>query len=351
MRPYTVAAVLFAALPTFAGCAPRPSYAWSPQWHAGRFDNPPEWLSRHGGAREALRWLLGKRPEAEPFRPPTVPNDGAALRANTTRYSLTWLGHATVLVQSGGVNVLTDPNYARCLGGVFCRRAPPGLALSCLPPVDVVLISHNHRDHLDEDSVHALARATDARLLFLVPLGLAPWFRAHGLPRVVELDWWQSFTVETAQGRATLTLVPAQHWSRRSLDDENRSLWGGWIIDAGNHRTFFAGDSGYPAAFREVGRRFPGIDVALLPIGAYEPRWFMRPQHMSPVEAATAFRELGARLAVGIHWGTFRLSDEPMAEPPRLFARSLGADAARVLPLSIGETWFEDPARDPAARK
>ena len=329
-----MAVALVAGAP--AGCAHRPSYEWSPQWRHGHFANPPEWDNRRGGLREVARWILGKRPESQPFSPPRVPNDGAALRANTAGYSVTWIGHATTLVQTGGVDVLTDPFFSRCVAGVICRRGPPGVALSDLPRVDVVLISHNHVDHLDAPSLRALG----PHVRYLVPLGVAPWFRAHGLPQVVELDWWQSTTVETARGDATFTMVPAQHWSRRSVHDQFASLWGGWIIDGGGYRTYFAGDTGYPAAFREVGRRFPGIDLALLPIGAYEPRWFMHAQHMTPAEAALAFGELGARRLIGIHWGTFRLSDEPMDEPPRLLEQALGERAQCIAAIAQGQTFF-----------
>jgi L-ascorbate metabolism protein UlaG (beta-lactamase superfamily) len=139
-------------------------------------------------------------------------------------------------------------------------------------------------------------------------------------------------------------MVPAQHWSRRGLLDENRSLWGGYVIDAGGTRFYFAGDTGYPAAFKEIGKRFPHIDFALLPIGAYEPRWFMRSQHMSPEEAARAFGELGADTLVPMHWGTFQLADEPMDEPPALLYRAMGRRANRILFLPIGGSYFAPAA-------
>ena len=281
------------------------------------------------------------------YHPPWVANDGAALRENRRGVSITWIGHATVLLQAGGLSMLTDPIWSPDVSGVFRRFAPAGVPGPLLPPIDLVLVSHSHRDHLDEPTVRALGPAPT----YVVPLGLGGWFRARGLSRVVELDWWETTEVVGARGgRAIVTMVPAQHWSQRSVADQNRSLWGGYVVDAGERRFYFAGDTGYPAAFREIGRRFPGLDYALLPIGAYAPRWFMAPQHMSPEDAATAFRELGARALVPIHWGTFFLTDEPMDEPPKRLRAALGGDANRILQLAIGESWFEPPREAPRAR-
>src|SRR5262249_12921532 len=166
---------------------------------------------------------------------------------------------------------------------------------------------------------------------------LGAWFRARGLERVVELEWWQE--TELPRG-GKVTLVPAQHWSQRGLTDLNETLWGGYVIDAGGARWYFAGDTGYPAAFAEIGRRLPGIDFALLPIGAYEPRWFMGPQHLSPEDAARAFRDLGARRLVPMHWATFRLTDEPLDEPPRLLRAAMAGELDKIIPLAIGETHW-----------
>jgi L-ascorbate metabolism protein UlaG (beta-lactamase superfamily) len=328
------------------GCAPAVTYERSPQWHGGHFANLASWPTRTG-ERDFLKWQLGGRPPApRGFRAPFVENDGAALRENRTATSITWIGHATMLLQAGGVTVLTDPIFSDAISGLIRRYAPPGVALQSLPRVDVVVLSHNHRDHLDENSVLALG----PEVQYVVPLGMAAWFRDRGLVRVTELDWWQSTAVETADGtRATITMVPAQHWSQRSIADRNLSLWGGYIIDAGGRRFYFAGDSGFPAAFDEIGRRFPGIEFAMLPIGAYEPRWFLHPQHMSPEEAAEAFRRLGAHALVPIHWATFHLSDEPPEEPPKLLYRALGAQANRILFLPIGGTYWAPP--DATARR
>lgn len=328
------------------GCAPGPRYDRSPRWHDGRFHNPPAWPEMPG-VQALLRWL-SSRPDSYPdFTPRTLPNDGARLRAAHGRVSVTWIGHASLLVQLGGLSVLTDPVFSRSLGGIYPRYAPPGIARADLPRIDAVLISHDHRDHLDEASVKSLGPET----LFVVPLGLAPWFRARGLVRVVELDWWETLPLRGPDGRTvTVTLVPAQHWSRRGLLDERKTLWGGYVLDApktpgrtDGARFYFAGDTGYPAAFAEIGRRCGPIDYALLPIGAYAPRWFMHAQHMAPEDTARAFVELRARVLVPMHFATFRLSDEPMAEPPRLLRRALGARATQVAELAIGETLWGGP--------
>lgn len=313
-------------------------YPKSKQWQKGRFHNPPEWPQRLG-LSAVLRWQLRSRPQQDAsFVPPQVANDGQRLRDNAAEPSVTWIGHATLLLQAEGMSVLTDPMFAP---GMFAvkRLAPPGLQLAQLPPIDVVVVSHNHRDHLDEPSVRALG----PEVTFVVPLGLGAWFRKRGLTKVIELDWWEDCQIRARASCLRVTLVPAQHWSMRVGVDTNQSLWGGYLIESPTTRFYFAGDTGYPAAFKDIGRRFPGIDYALLPIGAYEPRWFMKAQHIGPEEAAIAFGELGARALVPMHWGTFRLSDEPLAEPPLLLARALGSQVDQLAQLAIGETRWGRP--------
>jgi len=262
-------------------------------------------------------------------------NDGLRLRENANVPSVTWIGHATLLIQMDGLSILTDPMFAPRMFTIK-RLAPPGVALSHLPPIDAVVVSHNHRDHLDEWSVKALGPQVE----FVVPLGLGPWFQRRGLARVHELDWWQDHTLRARGGAVRITLVPAQHWSGRGLRDHNLSLWGGFVIESPTTCFYFSGDTGYPAAFSEIGKRFPGIDYALLPIGAYAPRWFMSPQHIDPAQAVIAFGELGAQQFVPMHWGTFQLSDEPLDEPPRLLREAMGSDAKRIIELAIGESHF-----------
>jgi N-acyl-phosphatidylethanolamine-hydrolysing phospholipase D len=283
-----------------------------------------------------LRWQFSRNPYAGvPRKPaPRVANDGASLQRALPRgqAELTWVGHATFAVHDGEDVFLTDPHFgARAL--LPARLVPPGVPLAAIPRGGFAVVSHNHYDHLDAHTVGALP----ADFAWFVPLGLADWFRARGRENVVELDWWQS----AVRGRFTITCVPSQHWSKRIEQGTNESLWCAWLIDSGERRYFFAGDTGYFHGFAEVGRRFAPIDAALLPIGAYAPRWFMDFQHMDPAEALLAFRDLGARLLFPMHWGTFELTDEPPDEPPRELERQrarLRVDPREVALLAVGET-------------
>ena len=247
----------------------------------------------------------------------------------------TWVGHSTVLLQIGAMNVLTDPVWserASPLSWAGPRRlVPPAISLASLPPLDVVVLSHDHYDHLDAFTIRALARAHPAAR-WVAPLGVGELLTSLGVSQVVELDWWQS----TNAADTIVTAVPAQHFSGRSLGSRDRTLWAGFAIASGGWRVLFAGDTGYHPEFAEIGRRLGPFDLALLPIGAYEPRWFMRPVHMNAEEAVSAAVDLGTGAATEVpvvlatHWGTFRLTDEPMDEPPR---RALDAWAARQLPV------------------
>jgi N-acyl-phosphatidylethanolamine-hydrolysing phospholipase D len=262
-------------------------------------------------------------------------------RAAADRITVTWVGHSTLLVQLGGLNILTDPMWSaraspvRFLGPR--RWVQPGIALDALPPLDVILQSHNHYDHLDDRSVRALARA-HPYAHWLLPLGLTDFVRARGARAIIALDWWH----EAAVASVRFTCTPAQHFSSRSVGDRGDTLWCGWAMAARQGgRVYFAGDTGHHPDFAAIGERCGPFDAALLPIGAYEPRWFMRYVHMNPEEAVAAFRVLQARTMVPIHWGTFKLTDEAMDEPPQR-ARSAW-DAAGLAPdgyrqLLHGET-------------
>lgn len=221
--------------------------------------------------------------------------------------SLTWLGHATYLVQFGATRVLTDPVLRNRIPGVK-RLTPVPLQIRDLPEIHAVVVSHNHYDHMDGPTLKALARANPA-CQFLVPLGTARWFKRRGLP-VVERDWYES--VEHAGIRFTAT--PVHHWTRRGLWDTNDALWCGWRMDKGK-RVQFAGDTAYGKRFQETHERLGPADVAIMPIGAYEPRWFMQHVHMDPDEAVQATRDLGAPVLAAMHWGTFSLTRESLMEP------------------------------------
>jgi N-acyl-phosphatidylethanolamine-hydrolysing phospholipase D len=317
---------------------------FAPHREGNRFWNP--WARQEVRALDFLRWQLAANPWDKSRAPhvPIVANDGASLAGVEHSATVTWVGHATVAVHDEGDVFLTDPHFGP--RALFPRRlTPPGIPIESVPADAFAVLSHNHYDHLDAWTVERLP----ASMQWFVPLGLADWFRARGRTNVVELDWWQS----ARYGRFTVTCLPAQHWSRRIEQSTNRSLWCGWLVDSGERRYFFAGDSGYFHGFAEIGRRYGPIDVALLPIGAYEPRWFMRYQHMNPAEAYQAFRDLHARQMIGVHWGTFDLTDEPIDEAPRALADAVakaGGDPTAAITLAIGETWHV-PKPEPAATR
>jgi N-acyl-phosphatidylethanolamine-hydrolysing phospholipase D len=326
---------------------PDPALLYAPHGEPGRFFCP--WQPFNTGPLDVLRWKLrGKGPydRKTPPRVPVVENDGAYLKDGGAPPSITWVGHSTFAIQDGGDVILTDPHWgARAL--VPPRLSPPGIPLSAVPAGAFAVLSHNHYDHLDAWTVKRLP----ADMPWFVPLGLGKWFRDRGRTRVTELDWWQS----VRHGRWTLTCLPAQHWSNRIEMGRNASLWCSWLLDGGDsgdrgdrgeRRYYFAGDSGYFHGFAEIGRRFAPIDVALLPIGAYEPRWFMRYQHADPAEAYQAFLDLGARWMIPMHWGTFDLTDEPVDLAPKVLQQVLEerrADPARVPILAVGERWMCAP--------
>lgn len=276
--------------------------------------------------------VLGRRqPDAGTAGAPAVAPDLAALQQPPARgegVRLTWIGHASWLVQLDGVSLLIDPVFSDAIGPGLRRRVPPALSVAELPGIDAQLVTHNHRDHLDLPSVQQVRRRV------IAGLGLAPFFARHALV-CSELEWWQA----TEVGPVTVRFVPSQHWSRRSLSDENDTLWGGFVIEGSSARVYHSGDTAYFDGFSEIGRRSGPIDAAILPIGAYAPQWFMGKQHMNPEEAVRACSDLGARHFVAMHWGTFQLTDEPLAEPPlRLRAewQRLGLDPARCHVPPIG---------------
>jgi N-acyl-phosphatidylethanolamine-hydrolysing phospholipase D len=305
----------------------------APHQAGGRFWNP--WNPETRGLGDLLRWKLGRNPYGR-RRPPEVPiveNDGGYLARAAEPASITWVGHASFALQDGPDVALLDPVWGpRAL--LPPRLTPPGIPLAAVPSHAFALLSHNHYDHLDAWTVERLPG-----MPWFVPLGLGRWFRGRRAGPVVELDWWQS----VRHGRFTLTCLPAQHWSNRLDAGRNSTLWCSWLLEWSGRRVYFAGDTGYYGGFAEIGRRFPGIDAALLPIGAYEPRWFMRLQHMDPAEALAAFRDLGASHLLPMHWGVFDLTDEPVDLAPRVLAREVAAgtaDPARVHTLAVGERWL-----------
>ena len=270
---------------------------------------------------------------------PSIASDLPAILDNRGAATVTWVGHATLLVQLDGVNVLTDPHWStRASPFSFAgprRVSPPGLKFENLPPIHVVVISHDHYDHLDVATVKRLA--AEHRPKFLVPLRLKQWFADIGITDVDELDWWDHRVVKGL----TFTSVPAQHFSGRTFWDRNRRLWSGWVVAGRAKRLYFAGDSAYFGGFKEIGARLGPFDLAALPIGAYMPAIIMRASHTTPEEALRAFADVRGQRFVPIHWGTFDLAEEPLEEPPQRLvaeAKRLRLDLDRIWVLQHGQT-------------
>ena len=266
----------------------------------------------------------------EPRRPPPPGPDDVVV---------TFIGHAAFLIQVGTTGLLTDPVYAERASPVSFagprRVRAPGVRFDDLPAISLVLLSHNHYDHCDLGTLRALERRFEPRLV--TPIGNGRLLRSAGLRHVEEVDWWQR--AESAP--PPITLTPAQHFSARGPFDRNRALWGGFLIEARGRRILFAGDSGYGPHFREIAARLSPIDLALLPIGAYEPRWFMKDIHMNPAEAVQAHLDLGARQSLAMHFGTFQLTPEGVDEPVRGLTQALrerGVAAGRFRPAEVGES-------------
>jgi len=263
-----------------------------------------------------------------------VPYDSEAIARSLT---ITWIGHSAFLVRMDGVTFLTDPMFSDRAGPLpFVgppRLVPPGVPLAALPKVHFALLSHDHYDHADFESVKALSQRG---VQFVVPLGLGEWVNRAG-GRAIELDWWQSVALDGVR----VTCVPAQHFSGRSLRDHNRRLWAGWVVAGPTRRFYHTGDTGYSPEFAKVGERLGPIDLAAVPIGAYRPAAIMHLVHTTPEEALRIGLDVRARRIVAMHFGTFDLADEPLDEPPQRFRREaerrgLGLDQAWV--LKIGET-------------
>ncbi len=317
----------------------------------GRFRNPwPD--SEPRGFKDVMRWMQERRAHSRAPTPvrgsfPTATPVVTRPRARANEHTATWIGHSTILLQAGGLNIITDPVFsARAFPVQWLgpqRVMPPAMAIEALPPLDIVLLSHIHYDHLDKAAVKQLARA-HTLATWIVPVGVGAYVRGWGVREIVELDWWQ----ETEVRGLRVTGTPARHFSARRIGDRNKSLWCGFALAIGERRAYFAGDTAYHPEFAAIGDRCGPFDFVMMPIGAYDPRWFMHVVHVDPDEAVQAYTDLLAPhagaplpLMLGIHWGTFRLTDEPMDEPPartRARWRERGLDEAQLWVASFGET-------------
>jgi L-ascorbate metabolism protein UlaG (beta-lactamase superfamily) len=307
--------------------APSHRGAASDHFDGRRFRNRP--ATGHG-VLTFFRWQLHREKgswrkwtEAPPGPRPPESVDGGALRA-------TFVNHSTVLLQMDGMNVLTDPVWSDRVSPVYFagpkRHRPPGIRFDDLPPIHLVLISHNHYDHLDLTTVRRLEER--GHPLFVVPLGVAAFLRQKGIENVVEVDWWK----ESGCGQLHITAVPAQHFSSRGFFDRDATLWCGYVVEGPSGRIYFAGDTGFGPHFEEIGKRFDPLRLALLPIAAYRPRWFMHPVHMAPDEAVAAHGLLRAKQSMAIHFGTFCLGDDGQEEPAAELRRALAGKGGFVVP-------------------
>lgn len=297
------------------------------------------------GVLDILRWQLGGDSVEQPLIPPgqlPLYQPESCRSGNLTQpvfenVQLTWIGHSTFLIQHRGRNILTDPIFGNCQpipSSRLRRAAPPGVAFAALPEIHDVLISHCHYDHLDAPAIKALGDKPN----YWLPERLSPWFQRRGIRCCREMAWWESTPL--ADG-LEIHCVPAQHFSARTPFDRNRTHWCGWVLRSMERTIYFAGDTGYCPIFREIGERFGGFDLAMIPIGAYRPRWIMQSIHVDPSEAMQIHLDVRSRQSVACHWGTFRLTDEPLNEPPTvlrqvLAARGLPAEQFRA--LRFGET-------------
>ena len=290
------------------------------------------------GVGDVFRWsvldrLTGRRRVAPPGPPaPRVPSDKDAIHRKDGAPRVTWIGHASFLATLAGASFLVDPVFSKRIGRFIPRHGEPGLLAADLPPLAALLVTHNHYDHLDAPSLGSLPR----ELPVFTAAGLGRWFRRRGFVNVSEMRWWDA----AVAGPLAITFVPARHWSRRGLGDTNHSAWGGFVVSGGGTTLYHAGDTGWFDGFRAIAARFPAIDLALLPIGAYAPAWFMEPHHMNPEQAIDAIEVLGARAMAPMHWGAFQLTDEPLTEPIERLCRAWETrrPAARLQVLSVGET-------------
>ena len=286
-------------------------------------DSNSDGMTNDKSLGDLLRWGFG-REKPEPVQI-DLSTDYKSYNLYSPEPYLIWIGHATFLLNTGDARVLFDPVFsdrASPFSMVGPKRIiPPAMDISELPNVHLVLISHNHYDHLDQRSLIGLKK-NNPKAKFLVPKGDKALLTGMGIENVFEFNWWESIAVRNLE----LTFTPAQHWSSRGLFDRNHSLWGSWFVRDANHSFFHAGDTGYSRDFVEIREKLGDVDYAMIPIGAYDPRWFMSYQHVNPEEAVTIAKDIGADVSFGMHWGTFILTDEPIMEPKQRLERAAYAE-------------------------
>ena len=342
MKKLILFLILLTSSPIFCQDGPMPENA-----HHTRsgFKNPYPGFKKQG-LKELLKWMVWDRlinneksNGADTVVFELAENNPVWLKENKEEFSITWIGHSSFLIQMEGLNILTDPVWSDRVSPFSfvgpSRLIKPGLAFNDLPPIDVVIISHDHYDHLDKETIEKLGEGP----FYIVPLGIGEFLEDLDINNYQELDWWDEIRFNGLRFICT----PAQHFSGRTLFDRDQTLWSSWVIFGKQTRLYFAGDTGYFPGFKEIGERFGPFDVAAIPIGSYKPRWFMSPVHVNPVEAVDVYLDVKARYFIPMHWGTFQLSDEPVTEPPKLLMkevafRNLDTNLFKV--LKHGETFI-----------
>lgn len=312
-----------------------------PQFDGKRFSYPDN--NQEGSRWDALRWAISRKPAKWPRRLPNPQADPVQTHVADGRLRVSFINHATVLIQCDGLNVITDPVFSKRVSPVkFAgprRHREPGLSIDQLPEIHAILISHTHYDHMDLRSISALCDRHSPHIL--APVNNGPIIEKRTTHKVIELSWWDTHAINE---RVSASLVPARHWTSRKPGDENQALWGGFVIRFSSGSVYFAGDTGYGdgSHFVQARDQYGPFRCALLPIGAYEPRWFMKPQHMNPAEAVQAFKDLQANFALGIHHGTFQLTDEAHDAPVNALQEALAEnsiDSLKFRTLGNGCAW------------
>jgi L-ascorbate metabolism protein UlaG (beta-lactamase superfamily) len=317
------------------------------------FRNPDPNFEKHGMG-SLLRWATSRWTNEVSLNPedytiPSSKNDGQAIKEFKGKWSVTWVGHATTLIQIDGYTILTDPIWSdRCSPVSWAgpkRYTDPGIELDDLPKIDIVLISHNHYDHMDIPTLQELQKRFSPR--FYVGLGNQSFLESEGLQNVKEMDWWDEdiFYDESKPDPLKVIFTPTQHFSSRGILDRDRTLWGSYLLLGSRSKIYFAGDTGYFDGFRTIAEMVGRLDLAILPIGAYEPRWFMEPVHVDPTQSVQAFIDLKASYMLPMHYSTFVLSDEPLDQPLQSTKKAIqekGLPKSSLLGIQIGESFFRN---------
>ncbi len=320
--------VLFAFAIVIAGIGysvSAPGYSGEP---SGNFDGT-KFLNGEGyeekSSRELIKWLLTREPGkwTEKTEADVTFGKKPANRISDSSQVITYVNHSTFLIQTDGINIITDPVYSKRVSPFSFagpkRMRPPGIKFEDLPELDYVLISHNHYDHLDINTLQRIKEIHDP--VFITPLGVNLYLNRKGISKTIHLDWWQEHSVNDS---VSISAVEAQHFSSRGMFDRDKTLWAGFVIESANGNIYFAGDTGYNKFFKRIGKDYAPVKTALIPIGAYIPRWFMGPVHVDPAQALQIHKDIGAGLSIGMHYGTFPLADDGEMDPINDFNAIVG---------------------------